>query len=1346
MEFVLRRSVFGLLCAFVPSAWAAVTASPPAVSFGYQVVGASSVARTVTLVNGQTVPLAVSSISSSGNFSQSNSCGSSLAPNASCTISIKVTPSVAGTRTGALVVIHGALNSPLTVALSAAGIPPVSLSPATIGFAAQVVNIASPAKSATLTNNQSVPVSIGPLATTGDFSQSNTCGAMLGPNSSCSISVIFQPAAAGTRTGTLAIPHGAVNSPITVALSGSGVQPVSASPAAVGFSNQVLGAASAAKLVTLTNNQSLPLAITSLTASADFSQTNTCGESLPARGTCSISLWFTPSKTGARAGSLTIVHAAANSPLTLPLSGTGIPPASLGATSVAFGNQVVNTASALKNVTLTNSQAVPLAITSISASGDYSQTNTCGTAIAAAGACVISLRFTPTVTGVRAGSLSVVHGAATGPLTASLSGTGVAPVSVSPPGLSFPNQVVNTSSAAKALTLTNNQAVPLAISSIAASGDFNQTNTCGSSVPAGGACVISVTFTPAAPGTRPGAVSIVHSAANSPNSLVLTGIGVPPVALSPSSLSFPSQNVGTNSAAKFLTLTNNQRAPLLIGSITASGEFAQTNTCGGSLPAAGACTISVTFGPATAGARKGTLTVTGDAVTSPQTIPFAGTGVAPIVVSPTSLSFTEVIHRTSPAKTVALTNSLASPLAIRGVAISRGFQQTSNCGPTLAAGASCTFRVVYVSTYVALEDGSLVINHDGPGAAHTVKLSGQGVRPVTTQPSAASGSALRFGYQVVGSAGAPLTATVTNQDATPLAIAAVSLSGDYGMTNACPATLAAKASCTVTLRFAPTATGARGGLLRLVHGASSSPVEISLTGIGLESEWVSLFVGPWAHLNPGSTRQLTATANRSAGGSQDLTSSVNWSSSDEAVAAVSSSGTVTAVSAGQARISAAIGGVQGSTLVTVAPVLLTPRAVTLTPLQTQQFQVDSAGEMRWSVDGKPGGDASSGAISAAGLYTPPATPGVHTVTAADANDGLRSGSATVAVSSHPGVFTWQYEAGRTGQNRNELALTPDNVNPAQFGRRLRYAVDGQIYTQPLFVPGVLIPGRGRRNVVYVATSHNAVYAFDADGASSAPLWSVSFGNPAVGLLPYDDSIELGITGTPVIDPVAGTLYAVTFSQENGAYVQRLHALDIATGGERGNSPKLIEAAVPGNGTGAGGGGNLAWSARHHLQRPGLLLLNGIVYVAFGGIQQTPYHGWLLAYDAATLEQVSAWNTTPDGYNGGIWMSGAAPAADGMGRLYLTTANGSFTANAGGVDYGDSIVMLNAPGLTVADSFTPYNQAELDDQDVDLGAGGLLMPPEQPSGPPRLLLGGGKGGTLYVLNRDSLGRYSPAGDG
>jgi hypothetical protein len=374
------------------------------------------------------------------------------------------------------------------------------------------------------------------------------------------------------------------------------------------------------------------------------------------------------------------------------------------------------------------------------------------------------------------------------------------------------------------------------------------------------------------------------------------------------------------------------------------------------------------------------------------------------------------------------------------------------------------------------------------------------------------------------------------------------------------------------------------------------------------------------------------------------------------------------------------------------------------------------------------------------------------------------------------VLTGHNDAGRTGLNASELTLTQANVNTSTFGALFSYPVQGQMYAQPLYVSNLAIPGKGTRNVVFVATENNDVYAFDANstsGAGAGVLWHVNLGLAAATpnsffanrYGPYHDiNPQVGITSTPVIDLATNTMYLDAFTNDvagQNSYSHHIHALDLTTGADK-VTPMLVTAAVKGNGIG-GDGTTIPFVATQQLQRPALSLLNGVLYVAYSGYADTdPYHGWILGFNSSTLGLMSVLNTTPNtlagsGHpgEGGIWQTGAGLASDGT-NMFLLVGNGDFSAAIG--DYGDSMLKV-APdptstvsqpnvsgyGLKVADYFTPYNQQSLADADADLGSAGGIVLPDQPGSFPHEFIGSGKQGVVYLVNRDNMGKFNAATD-
>ena len=354
------------------------------------------------------------------------------------------------------------------------------------------------------------------------------------------------------------------------------------------------------------------------------------------------------------------------------------------------------------------------------------------------------------------------------------------------------------------------------------------------------------------------------------------------------------------------------------------------------------------------------------------------------------------------------------------------------------------------------------------------------------------------------------------------------------------------------------------------------------------------------------------------------------------------------------------------------------------------------------------------------------------------------------------VLTSQYNNAHTGATLSEIILTPANVSPRQFGKIFSLKVDGDVYAQPLYVPHVEIPGQGAHDLLIVATEHDSVYAFDAEGRPRALLWHINFLSSAVTTVSAREADcsfirpEIGITPTPAIDAVTGTIYVLACTREDSGifkgyrFVQKLHALALTTGAEKFGGPVEIRASVKGRGDESSGGA-VSFNPLRELPRAGLLLANGSVLLTWGSsCDVSPYHGWVMAYDARTLAQKAVLNTSPDAQQSGVWQSDNAPAADEDGNIYVATGNGDFDVVRGGRDYGDTLLKLN-PSLAVRDYFTPFNERQLNADDDDLGSGGPVLLPKFPGSQRRLVLVGGKGGVLYILDRYNLGKFHAGGD-
>lgn len=431
-------------------------------------------------------------------------------------------------------------------------------------------------------------------------------------------------------------------------------------------------------------------------------------------------------------------------------------------------------------------------------------------------------------------------------------------------------------------------------------------------------------------------------------------------------------------------------------------------------------------------------------------------------------------------------------------------------------------------------------------------------------------------------------------------------------------------------------------------------------------------------------------------------------------------------------------GVSDSASLTVFTMSTSPASATIAPSGTLQFSATIQGlsntAVTWSVDGVAGGNATVGTVSSAGLYTAPFAVGPHTITGTStAAPAFPLTSNITVINTSPGaVLTFHNDDARDGAFTNETTLTPANVNSSQFGKLISYPVDGQIYAQPLFIPQLSIGGAAH-NVVFVATENDTVYAFDADGSQTTPLWTTSLGIPS----PRNDvegiSPQLGVTSSPVIDITTNTLYVLAETNSGPFY---LHALDITSGAEKFGGPVPVTAKVSGTGWDSSNG--VITLEKGCYQRMGLALdpVTNMIYIPFGHCN----HGWILAYDKTSLQQTAIFNATPNGAGGGLWSGSGAPAIEDLsGDIYVITGVDQNDPSSG---FNDSFLRLSAGDLSEQDFFQPDNESWLDANDADLGSGAAILLPDNPSSTPREVIGGGKDGRVFVVNRDNMGNFSP----
>ncbi|MGB7984257.1 MAG: Ig-like domain-containing protein [Terracidiphilus sp.] len=765
-------------------------------------------------------------------------------------------------------VVLVSLTAIFCLMFTAVGFAQTTVSTASVDFYNAVVNTVSPAKVVSVTNTGASSISISNLTVTAGtpyaISSSSTCSSTLAAGASCNIKLTLSATTLGPQpAGTLTITTTAPNSPQMVSLAANVVEPTALSVTSVAFGNVPVNTTSAVKTVTLYNYQLTPITISPLSVAAPYAISGgTCGSLLGASSSCTIQITLTPTVAGAVASnSLTVLTNAANSPLTLPLSGAGVNPTGVSPTSINFGGVVVGQASPIRIVTLTNYQATSVSISSLAVGSgtpySISSSSTCLNPTLAAGAsCTVGLTLNPVATGAQpAGALTITTNASNSPLTVTLSGTGVVPVRVSPAGLSFGNQVVGTTSAPLAITLTNSQPSNLSITEALFGGPFvldtSAVTTCpisggtvNGTLPSMTSCVIGVDFKPTALGaTSSGQFTLIDSATNSPQTMPLSGVGIAAVAAMPSSINFGYIAVNTTSAAKTIVVTNNQAVNLDFSSISAVTPYAVvagSTTCVVGTPVipGGSCVINVTYSPTTLGlAAASALTIVDDASTSPQLVTLLGGGSAPVTLSPAGLNFGQVVLNIASVKSLTLTNSQSVPLVISSITGYPAGYSLSNSGTTcqfapnsIPAGGSCVIQLSLTATVAGPQTGVISINDNAPTSPQIFGVNANAVAPLTASPAT-----LSFTGQSVATTSAPQTITLTNQESTPLAITAATLIGanssDFAISSTTcpfsPGTIAPGGQCTVSVTFTPSGAGTRSATLNI-----NDPTPIPLTGIG----------------------------------------------------------------------------------------------------------------------------------------------------------------------------------------------------------------------------------------------------------------------------------------------------------------------------------------------------------------------------------------------------------------------------------------------------------------------------------------------------------------------------------
>jgi hypothetical protein len=946
---------------------AIVALTPPSLNFGNQNVNSPSAVQAVVVGNTGTNALVISGVSMMGTYPGDFAYSASplpitVSPGSTSTINVTFTPSAAGVRAATLQLADNASGSPQLLAVSGTGVvPALGISPSGVGFGNQTVATTSSATPITISNTGVGNLVISNLALSGlnaaDFAFSAPAMPLIvASGNSATVSVTFSPSTTGGRAATLSVTDNASGSPQTVGLTGTGTPPAagfSPSPSNLSFGNQPLSTSSAAQPITVSNPGTQNLVISSLIVSgADATDFSLSAATLPITvqpgGKTILQVAFTPGAAGTRAGTLSITDNASGSPQTLVLTGTGTAPGfSVSSNALSFGNQAVDLSSVATTLTVTNTGTANLVISSLLLSGanagDFTFTAVSSPiTIAAGGNTTIGVTFTPGAAGARSATLNITDNANGSPHTVSLSGTGIASganINLSPTAINFGKQLANTPSSPASVSIVNSGTGNLVITALAITGtnasDFALAGrTLPLTVSPEGLTTLSVTFTPTAGGTRSANLSVTDNVNGSPQVVTLSGTGLvqnAAISISPTSVGFGNQTVGTSSAATPIVVTNTGTANLTVSNLALaganSGDYAVASSPLPITVAPGnSTTIYATFTPAAVGSRSASLSITDNANGSPHSVALSGNGTTPTIgISPAAVAFgNQLALTTSTATAIVIGNSGIGNLVISNLAITPPavqFQFTSNSLPiTVASGQTATVMVTFSPTTLGAYSSSLSITTNASGSPQAVALSGTGVAPsIRMNPASVS-----FGNQLLGTTSAATAVTINNISGGSLVISNLALAGanaaDFAFTSGTlPITIAAQSSTTVSVAFTPSATGSRTASLSLSDNGNGSPQTLMLSGTG---------TAPSASLSSASLSFGT----QEVGTSTPLGVTVtNTGTGNLIISSIATSGANAAdfnVSAGPAPITVTPG---GNTIITVnfAPAATGSRAATL---------------------------------------------------------------------------------------------------------------------------------------------------------------------------------------------------------------------------------------------------------------------------------------------------------------------------------------------------------------------------------------------------------------------------------
>jgi len=795
-----------------------------ALSFGAQTLGVTSPAQTVIVNNPSAFAAPLTSAIASGDFTATLNCPS-IPADGNCSVGVTFTPTATGARTGTLTVITPYSPTPTTVALTGTGAAAgIATSPANLVFGSQLLETTSTGLALGIQNTGTAALAISNVATTGDFITTGNC-ATIPAGTNCTLTVTFTPSATGSRTGTVTLTDnaGGGTATQTIQLSGSGTEAGTAlSTSSETFPGTLVGATSPALTATLTNSGTSSLTAIALSVQGDFAQSNTCGATLAAGASCNISITYSPTIAGAETGSLNTSDSLGTQ--SIVLNGTGLTPgASLNASQLLFGGQLVGATSQAQTVVFTNTGSGAATFSSIALPANFTDTTNCAGSIAAGASCSINVFFTPSTTGALSGNLTLTDTAGT--QTVSLAGVGVSAVlSITPSFELFGSQQQGTVSQAQSLQVANNGSNAITLGSVAVTNNFVESDSCsGSTLAAGGNCSIAVGFAPSAAGTISGSLTVASADNTVSTVAALQGQGAGAgVSIQPALVSFGSQTVGIASGAQVVTVWNTGSTAFSIGAVKASGDFSETDTCAGQTIAAGAnCVFSITMTPTTQGTRTGTIQFV-ESIDGLQIVSLSGVGQAPGIGLSTNVLAFGSLSIVAPAQagtaagtsqSVVVTNSGEGVLSFSSIQTVGDFRETDTCGVPIAAAATCNLTVTFVPTALGHRTGTLILTSNA-GGQQVVSLAGDGspVGLILTPPI------LNFGLQTVGVNSAPLTAVLSNNTGHAITQMAVSASGEYAETDNCGVTLANASSCTLEITVLPTTSGAITGAISVSSG------------------------------------------------------------------------------------------------------------------------------------------------------------------------------------------------------------------------------------------------------------------------------------------------------------------------------------------------------------------------------------------------------------------------------------------------------------------------------------------------------------------------------------------------